>query len=77
MSSTRKGITEGYGTIPFDNKILQDLKTRGYKYAQIKGLTADKHYDYIVSHFVALVPVNELSLHPDKKDIYEPVGVVI
>ena len=73
----RKGITEGYDTIPFDNNVLQDLKTRGYKYVQIKGLTADKHNDYIVPHFVVLVPVIELPLDLDKKDIYEPVGSAI
>jgi hypothetical protein len=63
----RKGTTEGYGAMPFDNNVLQDLKTSGYMYVQIKGLTADKHYDYIALHFAVLVSENELPLNMDKK----------
>ena len=70
----RKGMSEGKtGTIAFTEKALETLKKRGYKFVQVKGLTADKHYDYIEPHFLLLVPLMELPTDPLKKDIYEPI----
>lgn len=73
----RKGIAEGYGAVPFDTEVLEDLKRKGYKYVQIKGLTIDRRYDYIAPHLMVLMPMNELPSDPGKKDIYEPIGSAI
>lgn len=69
----RKGIAEGYGAVPFDMQTLEDLERKGYKYVQLKGLTMDKHYDYIEPHLMVLVPLKELPSDPNQKDIYEPI----
>ena len=70
----RKGINDGRGTVQFDLKTLEKLESKGYKYVQIKGLTLDKHYDYIEPHFLVLVPLKDLPTDPNQKDIYEPIG---
>ena len=69
----RKGIAEGTGAIPFDIHVLEKLKRKGYKYVQIKGLTVDKHYDYIEPSFLLLVPLVKLPTDQNQKDIYEPI----
>lgn len=70
----RKGLAEGYGAVSYDAKALANLEKKGYRYVQIKGLTVDKHYDYIAPHFLVLVPLKELPSDPNQKDIYEPIG---
>lgn len=70
----RKGITEvNRATIPLSPKALKHIEEEGYQYVQVKGLTADKHYDYIEPHFLVLVPIRELPDRQDMKDIYEPI----
>ncbi len=70
----RKGITEGMaGTIPLNIKALDHLQNKGYKFVQIKGLTADKHYEYIEPSCLVLVPLTELPVEQFRKDIYEPI----
>jgi len=70
----RKGITEAsVNTIPLTQNALQRIEKEGFKYVQVKGLTIDKHYDYIDPHFLVLVPLKELPTEQEKKDIYEPV----
>jgi hypothetical protein len=70
----RKGIADGSAaTIPLSEKALQKIEDAGYKYVQVKGLTADKHYDYIDPNFLVLVPMRELPSDPGQKDIYEPL----
>lgn len=70
----RKGIAEGrVATVPLTRTALLLIESEGYKYVQVKGLTSDKHYDYIDPHFLVLVPIKELPDDQDKKDIYEPV----
>jgi hypothetical protein len=70
----RKGIADGsLATIPLSTAALEKAEAEGFKYFQVKGLTADKHYDYIDPHFLILVPMRELPTDPNKKDIYEPV----
>ena len=70
----RKGIKEGsVDTIPFTQHALQVMEKEGFKYVQVKGLTTDKHYDYIDPSLLVLVPMKELPSDQDKKDIYEPV----
>jgi hypothetical protein len=71
----RKGIAEGQAAAsPLTLKSLRKIEDAGYKYVQVKGLTADKHFDYIEPHCLILVPMKELPLDQDKKDIYEPVA---
>lgn len=71
----RKGISETKNaTTQLSLKALQVLEDRGYKYVQIKGLTADKHYEYVEPYYWVLVPLKELPLDPAKRDIYEPIN---
>jgi hypothetical protein len=71
----RKGIAEARSaTIEFNKKALDQLQSKGYKFVQVKGLTVDKHYDYVEPHFLVLVPMKELPTDPFKRDIYEPIG---
>lgn len=70
----RKGIAEGQAaTTPLTLKSLRKIEDDGYKFVQVKGLTSDKHFDYIEPHCLILVPMKELPSDQDKKDIYEPV----
>lgn len=71
----RKGIAEvRSATIEFSIKALNNLRSKGYKFVQVKGLTIDKHYDYVEPHYLVLVPMKELPTDPLKRDIYEPIG---
>ena len=55
--------------------LLNKRELRGLaKSVQVKGLTADKHFDYIEPHVLILVPMKELPSEQEKKDIYEPVS---
>ena len=70
----RKGKEESKsGTIEFSVKALDNLQSKGFKFVQVKGLTIDRHYDYVEPHFLILVPFKELPTDPLKKDIYEPI----
>lgn len=53
---------------------LQNLEDKGYKYVQVKGMTLDKHFDYVEPHFMVLIPMKELPTDPAMKDIYEPIS---
>ncbi len=71
----RKGIAEGQAaTTPFTLTSLRKIEDAGYKFVQVKGLTADKHFDYIEPHCLILVPMRELPTDQAQKDIYEPVA---
>lgn len=61
------------GTTEFNVNALDNLQNQGYKFVQIKGLTIDKHYDYVEPHILVLVPFKELPTDPMKRDIYEPI----
>jgi len=69
----RKGITESSSTTPLTLQMLQQIEDDGYKFVQVKGLTFDKHYDYVEPHFLVLVPMKELPTAQEHKDIYEPL----
>jgi hypothetical protein len=70
----RKGIAEAKsGTVGFDLKILNKLKELGYKFVQVKGLTIDRHYEYIEPHFLILIPFKKLSSGNLERGIYEPL----
>jgi hypothetical protein len=62
-----------FGTVVFNLKTLDTLKQMGYKYVQVKGLTVDRHYDYIEPHFLILVPFKEFSSESIDRGIYEPL----
>lgn len=70
----RKGITETQkGTTALSVKALNNLEHAGYKFVQVKGLTLDKHFDYVEPHFLVLVPCKTLPTDPMKRDIFEPI----
>ena len=70
----RKGLAQGrQTTIQFNATVLKKLETDGYRFVQIKGLTVDKHFDYIEPHFMILVPIKDLPADQNNKDIYEPI----
>lgn len=70
----RKGITDGQvNTVKLTIQALQILENKGFKFVQVKGLTLDKHYDYVEPHFLLLLPIKELPEDQSKKDIYEPI----
>lgn len=69
----RKGIAEGHGTSPFTLKALDKMESDGFKFVQVKGLTMDRHFDYIEPQMLVLVPMRELPTDKEKKDIYEPL----
>ena len=52
---------------------LETLKSRGFRFVLVKGLTKDNRLDYMEPHCLVLVPVKELSGDPGKKEIYEPI----
>lgn len=71
----RKGIAErGSTPRPLTKEALAKIEKEGYKYVQIKGLTFDKHYEYVEPHYLVLVPMKELPTDPAQKDIYEPIA---
>lgn len=71
----RKAAADGTsGNIKFNRKTLDKLLEEGYNYVQVRGLTIDKHYDYIEPSLLVLVPLKELPVTSLKKDIYEPVN---
>ena len=70
----RKAIAEARSaTIEFNVEALESLLNQGYKFVQVKGLTIDRHYDYVEPHYLVLVPCKELPTDPMKLDIYEPI----
>ena len=57
----RKAIAEARSaTIEFNVEALESLLNQGYKFVQVKGLTIDRHYDYVEPHYLVLVPCKEL-----------------
>jgi hypothetical protein len=74
----RKGLAQGrQTTIQFNAAVLKKLETEGFRFVQIKGLTVDKHFDYIEPHFMILVPMKDLPVDQNNKDIYEPIDSTI
>lgn len=70
----RKGISEvKSGTIALTVEALDNLKSLGFNFVQIKGLTIDNHYDYVEPHYLVLVPMRSLPTDKMKMDIYEPI----
>jgi hypothetical protein len=74
VNMRRRETEEQSGTILLSLSALLHLEDKGYKYVQVKGLTMDRHYDYVEPHSLLLVPMKELPNEPINKDIYEPVN---
>jgi hypothetical protein len=70
----RKGEKDGKaGRLLFNVSTLDRLQKAGYRFVQVKGLTIDKHYEYVDPYFLILLPCKELPTDPSKRDIYEPI----
>ena len=70
----RKAIAESkIGGLVFNEKTLDQLQLKGYRFFQIKGMTVDNHYEYIEPQVMVLVPMKELPTDPYKRDIYESI----
>ena len=69
----KKTMMQYRGAVAFNANMLDAVEKAGYKYVQIKGLNADKHYDYYAPRSVLLIPLRELPTDQRDKDIYEPV----
>lgn len=70
----RKVIAEALGPLkPLNLQVLHRLFAAGYKYVQVRGYTADRHYEYIEPAMIILFPMRELPADPEQKDIYEPL----
>jgi hypothetical protein len=55
-------------------KVLQILIDKGYRFVQVRGISIDKHYEYIEPNCIILIPIHELPTDQAQKDIYEPIG---
>ena len=69
----KEAMNDGSVTIQLTLQALLNLENSGYKYVQVKGLTLDRHYDYVEPHWIILVPIKELPNEQIYKDIYEPL----
>jgi hypothetical protein len=54
-------------------KVMQVLIDKGYRFVQVRGITVDKHYEYIEPNCIILIPMLELPADQAQKDIYEPI----
>jgi hypothetical protein len=57
----------------FTLAILEELKSKGFKYVIVNAFTHDKRADYMEPHYFVLEPVMQLSDDVNKKGIYEPI----
>jgi hypothetical protein len=69
----RKAIGDSRGAdIPLTLDVLQNLIDSGFRFVQVKGVTADRHYEYIEPDCLILIPIRELPADESGKDVYEP-----
>ncbi|HVU94865.1 MAG TPA: hypothetical protein VHE34_06550 [Puia sp.] len=69
----RKAIGDSLGAdIPLTLHVLQNLIDSGFRFVQVKGITTDRHYEYIEPEFLILIPIRELPADESRKDVYEP-----
>ena len=70
----RKAVSEGRAaTSRLSIEILERLQAKGYSFVQVKWLTPDNHYDFVVPASIVLIPMRDLPTDPARKDVYEPV----
>jgi hypothetical protein len=60
--------------VPFTEKALQALITKGFRYVQVKGYTWERESDYMEPHCFMLVPLKDLPTEDENRDIYEPLN---
>ena len=72
MTSEIKNNFLNHKPLSFDN--LNKLQEKGYRYLQVQGYTLDHHPEYVEPHYLMLVPIKELSVNPEKMDIYEEIN---
>jgi len=71
----RKAIKDNRdAVVPLTPGILDRLYQAGWRFVQVKGITADLHYEYIEPHHFILIPMKELPGDQEDKDIYEPIN---
>jgi hypothetical protein len=52
---------------------LEKLKSKGFKYVQVKGMSSDNRLDYVDPRYLVLYPIKELPTSQSEQDIYEPI----
>ncbi|HEV2483007.1 MAG TPA: hypothetical protein VGS79_25255 [Puia sp.] len=60
-------------TVALTVEALKDLKKRGFRYVRVNAFTKDKRLDYMMPHYIVVVPIQELPEEGGMKGIYEPV----
>lgn len=65
---------ENFGpAVALTSESLQELKKKGFRYVRVNAFTKDRQLDYMVPHYIVLVPIHDLPEESDKKGIYELV----
>ncbi len=68
----RKAVAEGRSaSLRLSTALLEKLNANGYPFVQVKWLTPDRHYDFVVPESIVLIPMRKLPDDPSKKDVYE------
>ena len=60
-------------TVRLTLQLLQKMRSRGFRYVQVKGFATDRRLDYMEPRFLVLVPIKVLPADPAEKEIYEPI----
>ncbi|MBN9381830.1 MAG: hypothetical protein J0H74_13755 [Chitinophagaceae bacterium] len=55
-------------------QILEDLRSRGFRYVRVDAFTHDNRPDYMEPHYFVLEPIIDIPDDINKKGIYEPVN---
>ena len=66
-------MTKPPGTTRLTQKILQQLKEKGFQYVLVKGYSPGKKMDWIELNAFRLRPVMELPKDPAEQEIFAPV----
>jgi len=70
----RKAIRDnGRILVPLSVEVLDRLYEKGWRFVQVKGITADLHYEHIEPHHFILIPIKQLPKEQADKDVYEPI----
>ena len=70
----RKGLKENIEqTILYSAENLQKLHSEGYNYVMVRGLTIDRHYEYVEPYYILLIPCKTLPTDKAAMEIYEPI----
>jgi hypothetical protein len=70
----RKAIRDSKdAVVPLTVELLDQLYRAGWRFVQVKGITADLHYEHIEPHHFVLIPMKHLPKDQVDKDVYEPI----